>query len=324
MSTDGPALSVVVTTYNRRNRVISLLEALLEQPAAYEIVVVVDGAGDGTADAVGHLTRRDPRVRLVPLPGNSGPHRARTAGVLAAAGEIVLFLDDDVVVTAGLVAGHRQRHLERRGRVVLGYMPTVLPERRRRGQFATYFYAETYEEHVRAYERDPAEVFRRFWSGNFSVHRRDFLDALQGVDFPARYHEDRHLGRCFLEAGLEPVFDRSLCAVHCHQRSLREYIREGHSAGHGQYWLRVLHPDGPDQASLVDGEAEVRPHTALVLALGALPGVRQLVRAVLFAAVKAAGLVHLFSVESRSAWLLKELDRRRAIQFLSGRDRKAG
>ena len=44
---------------------------------------------------------------------NRGDMGARAEGARAATGEIVLFIDDDVLANPGLVTGHARRHAER-------------------------------------------------------------------------------------------------------------------------------------------------------------------------------------------------------------------
>ncbi|ANI37924.1 glycosyltransferase family 2 protein [Mycolicibacterium vaccae] len=91
------SISIVICTRDR----VSMLRTALESALAvnypdFEIVVVDNaGATDATLRYVESLA--DPRVRVVkePQPGLS---RARNAGLLAAAGEVVAFTDDDVVV----------------------------------------------------------------------------------------------------------------------------------------------------------------------------------------------------------------------------------
>jgi glycosyltransferase involved in cell wall biosynthesis len=60
-----------------------------------EIVLVDDASRDGTLAALRELAARDARVRVVALPRNGGPARARNAGAAAATGEHLFFLDAD-------------------------------------------------------------------------------------------------------------------------------------------------------------------------------------------------------------------------------------
>jgi glycosyltransferase involved in cell wall biosynthesis len=90
----APAVSVVVPTHNRRDTVVSTVRAMFDQRGvALEVVVVDDGSADGTFEALQAL--EDPRVRVVRHERALGQARARDAGVAAAQGEWVAFLDDD-------------------------------------------------------------------------------------------------------------------------------------------------------------------------------------------------------------------------------------
>lgn len=104
-------LSVVIPTYNRRRLLARTLPSLLAQdfPAdAYEVVVVVDGATDGTAEYLRGLTPPC-GLRVLEQP-NRGPSAARNAGIAAATGEIVLLMDDDMRCDATLVRRHAAAH----------------------------------------------------------------------------------------------------------------------------------------------------------------------------------------------------------------------
>lgn len=103
-SEEGQTISVVVTTYNRASLLARCLDALLDQEGAppYEIVVVDDGSTDDTARLA---QLRDPRVRYVPVP-HGGRAAARNAGLEAARGEVLIYVDSDVFVVPGFVAAH--------------------------------------------------------------------------------------------------------------------------------------------------------------------------------------------------------------------------
>lgn len=107
----APLFSVVIPTYNRRDRLLRVLHLLAEQlpPGdATEVIVADDGSDDGTGDA--DFFRNAPRgVQLVRCP-RGGPGSARNAGAAEASGEFLAFLEDDVVPRADWLAAAR-RHL---------------------------------------------------------------------------------------------------------------------------------------------------------------------------------------------------------------------
>src|SRR4051794_9306561 len=93
----APGVTVVIPTFNRW-RVLSaraLPSALAQEDVDLEVVVVVDGSTDETASGLESL--EDERVRVVRHARPLGLHRARNAGIAAARGEWVAFLDDDDV-----------------------------------------------------------------------------------------------------------------------------------------------------------------------------------------------------------------------------------
>lgn len=94
--TAAPPVSIVLPVH----RAAAFLPRAVEQVVALdypalEIVIVDDGSGDDTAEVARALTADDDRFRLVELPVNGGVARARRAGVEAATGEYVWFVDAD-------------------------------------------------------------------------------------------------------------------------------------------------------------------------------------------------------------------------------------
>ena len=107
-----PTISVVIPTYQRRASLLRALAALSTQtipPAEYEVVVAIDGSTDGTAGAVRSFPAPY-RLRALEQP-NRGRAAARNAGIGAAAGELIVFLDDDMDAAAAddMVRGRHGR-----------------------------------------------------------------------------------------------------------------------------------------------------------------------------------------------------------------------
>jgi glycosyltransferase involved in cell wall biosynthesis len=91
-----PRVSVVVRSYNRLAALAELLHALLAQDHdSFEIVVVEQSSVKTPAEAQKiEAIARDPRVRLLYFEPLGGPG-ARNAGVRAARGDLLVFIDDD-------------------------------------------------------------------------------------------------------------------------------------------------------------------------------------------------------------------------------------
>jgi len=88
-------ISIVIPMYNEEQAIGAELEritAAMEQSGRpYEIIVVDDGSTDGSAQIV----RRWEGVRLIQHPVNRGTGAARTTGLKAARGEVIVMTDAD-------------------------------------------------------------------------------------------------------------------------------------------------------------------------------------------------------------------------------------
>jgi dolichol-phosphate mannosyltransferase len=71
---------VVVPTYNERENIGPLCDAILRQGGGVEVLVVDDNSPDGTAALVRALAAADPRIHLLCRPGKLGLGTAHVAG----------------------------------------------------------------------------------------------------------------------------------------------------------------------------------------------------------------------------------------------------
>lgn len=90
-------VSVIIPTYNRAYCIERAVDSALAQTyPEIEVVVIDDGSQDGTAELLARRYATDSRVRCIRQP-NAGVVRARNAGIQAAGGDYVAFLDSDDV-----------------------------------------------------------------------------------------------------------------------------------------------------------------------------------------------------------------------------------
>jgi len=103
----GPRISVVIPTRGRAESLRLCLEALSKQLdlSRDQVVVGVDGSDAPTEQ----VAREFESVEWLWL-DHRGTCAARNKAVSASNGEVVLFIDDDIVVAPGLVERHREFH----------------------------------------------------------------------------------------------------------------------------------------------------------------------------------------------------------------------
>ncbi len=103
-------VSVVIPTYNRWPILEKCLEALEDQEFdsefdGYEVVVVDDGSTDQTTLNLRNEAKRFPHVNLVQQE-HAGPAEGRNKGVEMSRGDVIVFIDSDLVVTNSFLASH--------------------------------------------------------------------------------------------------------------------------------------------------------------------------------------------------------------------------
>jgi glycosyltransferase involved in cell wall biosynthesis len=101
-------ISIVIPTYNAERFMTPLLESVFRNKIEEMEVVIVD---DCSRDDTVKTARKYP-VNMIELQKNGGPARARNIGVEAAKGEIIFFLDSDVIVLDGTIK-EVQDHFDR-------------------------------------------------------------------------------------------------------------------------------------------------------------------------------------------------------------------
>lgn len=88
-------ISVIVPVYNRKETLVRCVKSLLDQTFSdLEIILVDDGSTDGSGAVCNALSREDIRIRVIHKE-NGGVSSARNAGIEAAKGEYLMFMDSD-------------------------------------------------------------------------------------------------------------------------------------------------------------------------------------------------------------------------------------
>jgi dolichol-phosphate mannosyltransferase len=95
-----PVFSIVAPVYNEAKGLPAFYERVRDsldaEKESWELIMVNDGSRDNSLEVMRGLHERDPRVRLIDFARNFGHQIAVTAGMDAAAGDVVVIIDSDL------------------------------------------------------------------------------------------------------------------------------------------------------------------------------------------------------------------------------------
>ncbi|WP_328496006.1 bifunctional glycosyltransferase family 2 protein/CDP-glycerol:glycerophosphate glycerophosphotransferase [Streptomyces sp. NBC_00414] len=184
-----PRFSVIVPAYQVQEYLHECMTSVLEQSFTdLELIAVDDCSPDACGAIADEFADRDPRVRAVHLKENVGLGRARNAGMRAATGDYLVFLDGDDTLTPHALRDIADRIKETGDPDVLVY------------DYARTFWSGETVRNIRAArltEEGPApfrlddrpgllDVLMVVWN---KAYRREFVEREQFA-FPPGYYED--------------------------------------------------------------------------------------------------------------------------------------
>ena len=228
MSSAQPTLSVIVPTFNRSAQLRSCLKALLEQdidPAQYEVIVVVDGSTDETENMLLSIRTRC-RFCFVSQ-SNSGAASARNRGVSLAQGQIVVFVDDDMLVDPGFVRAHLDAHHRHNNSAIVGSVKIVPGEL---AGAALTVYKDLQNRQINYLVESRLHSPFDALIGNFSLHRHILLN-LGGFDTSLRLCEDFDLGIRLLAANIPIWYCADAKSTEVYTRGVELVTRDAYYRG---------------------------------------------------------------------------------------------
>ena len=241
-STPAP-MTIAIASFQRRQQLLRLLKGLDAQLAAdvelrrdVSIVVVLDGSTDGSRDAV-HAETWSVPVRVLWQP-NRGLAAARNAGLSAANGGVVWFLDDDVVPSAGLVERHRRAHPSGDPTIVVG--PCRVPPEADGPPEVRQWWAEFDQ---RLFDEEIIDRYDRFTAANASGPATSFVEVGGFDERLSSYGlEDYELAVRLLAAGVPIRVDRDAVAWHPDLESVATHVARERGIGENAARIVRWHP----------------------------------------------------------------------------------
>lgn len=164
--------SIIIPTYNRSASLQRTLESLACQDAdqwSFEVIVVDDGSTDETSNI---CQQPYPFYLRYLRQENQGSAKARNAGAELAVGNILIFLDDDMIAEPGYLSGLLEEHRMYPHIVAMGIERPCLIEP---ASIYTHIVVAERERHVLTRQQGAFVNFTACVTNNLSVEREDFF-----------------------------------------------------------------------------------------------------------------------------------------------------
>jgi len=214
--------SVVIPTFNRKEKIAQLLHSLNNQTISsrkYEVIVIDDGSTDGTKKIIKKI-----KPKLIYLKQkNRGPAAARNEGIKKAKGKVIVFLDSDMIAGRNLLEEHLKMH-EKNEKIITRGNIKWLPKYKK-NPFSEF--AEKTTIMLGAMPIEEGELhWRLFLTCNASIKRNVLLKNPFDESFKKPAGEDLELSYRLHKKGYKIVFAKNAIAWHDREFDLKEFKKD--------------------------------------------------------------------------------------------------
>ncbi len=226
-SSRAPKVSVVIPVHNGAEFLGRCLESVFASDyPEFEVIVVDDASADESASIAAEFP-----VRLIRSAQRRGAAAARNMGAETTRGEILFFLDADILIQRGTLRSIAAEFAHDPGVSALfgSYGTRTIP---------TNFFSR-YKNLVHYFTHQNSSVEASTFCSGFGAIRREAFEQVRGFDPEFRYLEDIELGYRMKRTGVRIRLCKELQFTHCKRYSFLSLIRSD-VAGRAIPWTRLM------------------------------------------------------------------------------------
>lgn len=236
------SISVIIPTYNGRNKIGNILTTLISQAdVVFETIIVIDGSTDDTFNFLMSEKFKPLNLKVINQK-NGGRAQSRNAGASLANGSLLIFFDDDMRLDKDTILHHLNFHIENHDALCVGqtledYSKSITDIQKYRA-----YLSRVWCEEYRANDGlvNPDRPF--LTAANFSI-TKDLFNRLNGFDELLNDAEDFDLGVRAILAGYKIYFKHSVVGWHDDYITLKSYVKRLRQYQIAQQKLKILKPD---------------------------------------------------------------------------------
>lgn len=252
-------VSIVIPTHNRPEQLSTVLDhvfsSLISGVCEFDVIVVDDGSSLPVAEIVsGKMPPEGFRLQCI-TQENAGPAAARNNGFAHARGDIVLFIDDDILVTQTTIGAHLRAHETLENCAVFGPCPYAIPEI----ETSAYRFLRNLDTSYGEQNEEELTKVDIISSGNLSIKRVLFEDGVYRPDLKTPAAEEFELEFRLNSNGTPIYVCNSARAWHLQPPTIESKCIQEYKYGIGaaeilakspeivnnEHLFRIVHANGP-------------------------------------------------------------------------------
>jgi glycosyltransferase involved in cell wall biosynthesis len=234
--------SVIIPTFNGKDKVIQLLKSLEKQTvSSFEIIVVIDGSTDGSLQYIQSFEWNLNELRLIEQT-NKGRAGARNTGAHESKTQLLIFFDDDMLLDPACIEKHIQFHQQHASSIAMGKI--IEPATSGDAEIVHYkdFLNASWNQTLEAYKQKalPPE-WTILSAANFSISKSDF-DKLNGFDEVLKDIEDYDFALRVKQQGTSIYYLDDAVSVHKDPFTFQKYADRSRSYLKNRKYAAQLKP----------------------------------------------------------------------------------
>ncbi|MAG85860.1 MAG: hypothetical protein CMB97_00380, partial [Flavobacteriaceae bacterium] len=236
-------ISIIIPTCNRRELLQKCLESLEQQnvpPGCFETIVVVDGSTDSTVDFLKDFS--PPYAFTYLVQENKGPSTARNKGYTNASSDLILFLDDDMITSNGLIEAHLNAHSASPDSLIQGRVE--IHESVRRTPFIRYEESLLNSFQNQLFESGKTMSSEDVAAGNISI-KKTLLQEVGGFNesMPGFRNTDGELAYRLEKKNIPIIYANDAVSFMTHVKDFSETMKSSYAYGCSYVYMHKQHPE---------------------------------------------------------------------------------